>query len=480
MTEVRITKISESEIAVAADHYILYELHDYFSFYVDNYRFNPKFRAGRWDGKIRLFHLGKKTLPAGLYWHLKTFCEEREYKFVDIDEFADANFSMAEAIDFIKSLELPSWLEIRDYQVKSFVKGVRKKRLTLLSPTSSGKSFIIYLWCRYFNVKTLLIVPSISLINQMTSDFLEYGYEEEVHQIYSGKEKYSDETITISTWQSLMNMPTEYFDQYEMVIGDECHGAKADQFSKILSKLQNASVRFGTTGTLDDTKVNPIVIQGHFGPVYRSISTREMMDKGYSADLKIKALLLKYSEEERKLVSKMSYQEEIDWLCANEKRNRYIKNLTRSLKGNVMILFNYVSKHGKVIEDLLRTAITDRPIHYISGETDADLREEIRKLVDKSENSILLASIKTSGTGLSIKNINHLIFISPSKAKIRTLQNIGRSLRKSDIKNSATLYDLADDLSYKKKENYTLDHFEKRLEIYKNEEFVYKIYEIAL
>jgi superfamily II DNA or RNA helicase len=477
--KVIVKKVDESKIYVDSDEPgVLYELHDHFSFFTEGYKFSPKFKAGFWDGKIKLFHLGKKTLPAGLIGELKKFCESRNYILEDDNSFSEYSVSLYEVEEFIKGLNLP--IKPRKYQIKSFIKCIRKGRLTLLSPTSSGKSLIIYMLIRWYNLKTLIIVPTISLVNQMAGDFEEYGYEEEVHKIFGGQEKYSDEMVTVSTWQSIYKMKEqEFFEQYDVVIGDECHLSKALEFSKIMEKLYTTKYRFGTTGTLDDSKVNPLIIQGHFGEVYKSISTAEMMEQGFAATLSIKALVLKYDEADSK-AAKGTYQEEIDWICRSEKRNKFIKNLVKSLDGNVLVLFNYVEKHGRVLEEYFNTHITDRDIYWISGVTSADDREEIRKIVNGKEKSILLASIKTSGTGINVPNLNHIVFVSPSKAKVQTLQNIGRVIRKSNRKDKATLYDIADDLRHKKYTNYTYNHFLERLKIYKREEFKTKIYEIGI
>ena len=83
-------------------------------------------------------------------------------------------------------------------------------------------------------------------------------------------------------------------------------------------------------------------------------------------------------------------------------------------------------------------------------------------------------------TGINIRNLHNIIFSSPSKSRIRNLQSIGRGLRLKDNNGSATLYDIADDLSYNDKENYTLNHFRERINIYSEEDFDYEIHNIEL
>ena len=107
-------------------------------------------------------------------------------------------------------------------------------------------------------------------------------------------------------------------------------------------------------------------------------------------------------------------------------------------------------------------------------------RSTIRKIVEQSSSSIIVASYGTFSTGVNIRNLHNIIFASPSKSKIRNLQSIGRGLRKSDTKEIATLYDISDDLIWKSKKNFTIQHFAERVKIYNEEKFDYKIYTVNL
>jgi superfamily II DNA or RNA helicase len=193
----------------------------------------------------------------------------------------------------------------------------------------------------------------------------------------------------------------------------------------------------------------------------------------------IKAIVLKYSDEIKKQISKYDYQAELDFLVRNTARNNFIKNLALSLKGNTLILFQFVEKHGDVLHDMIKNA-TDQPVYYVYGGVDGEEREQIRKIVEEQQNAIIVASSGTFSTGVNIRNLHNVIFASPSKSKIRNLQSIGRGLRKSDSKDSATLYDIADDMTWKNRKNYTILHFMERMRIYNEEKFDYKIYPVNL
>ena len=265
-----------------------------------------------------------------------------------------------------------------------------------------------------------------------------------------------------------------------MVIGDEAHLFKAKSLTSIMGKMTNCKYRFGFTGTLDGTQTNKLVLEGVFGAVRRVTTTAELIEQKHLADFEIKCIVLSYPDEIRKDIIKKTYQEEIDFIVRNEARNKFIKNLALSLKGNTLILFQYVEKHGDVLYDMIKTAAGDRHIYYVSGRTEADDREFIRKIVETEKDAIIVASSGVFSTGVNIRNLYNVIFSSPSKSRIKNLQSIGRVLRKSEIKDSAVLYDIADDLSWKSKPNYTIEHFKERIKIYSEESFPFKIYKVSL
>lgn len=296
-----------------------------------------------------------------------------------------------------------------------------------------------------------------------------------------GQEKNTDARIVVSTWQSLYKMRKDYFVQYDVVIGDECHLFKAKSLTSIMTKLIDCKYRFGFTGTLDGTQTHKLVLEGLFGRVKQFVKTKELIEQEHLANFKIKALVLKYTDEECKLVSKMKYQDEMDWIVQHPKRNKFIRDLTLSLNGNTLLLFQYVDKHGKILYNIVNEKIEKgRKLFFVYGGTDAETREQIRAITEKEENAIIIASYGTFSTGINIRNLHNIIFASPTKSRIRNLQSIGRGLRKSKSKNTATLFDIADDLRNKKKVNYTLTHFGERVKIYNEEEFVYKIHNIRI
>ena len=477
-----ISKSNEVYMTVEAEPVIRQELSDYFTFMVPGAKFMPAYRNRMWDGKIRLYNAMTKELYLGLLPYVKHFAEERDYE-VDVEDNLDTleNLAVSDAKQFIELLDTS--FEPRDYQLDSFVHLVRKNRGLLVSPTASGKSFIIWLLSQWYgDSKTLIIVPTTSLVHQMRSDFIEYGTpEEDIHMIMGGREKEDDSRIVISTWQSIYKLRKNYFSQYEVVVGDECHLFKAKSLTSIMTKLIDCKYRFGFTGTLDGTQTHKLVLEGLFGKVKQFVKTKELIEQDHLASFKIKALVLKYKDEDKKLVSKMKYKDEMDFIVAHNKRNLFIKNLTISLKGNTLLLFQYVEKHGKVLYDLIsKGAEKNRKVFFVYGGTDAETREQIRAITENERNAIIIASFGTFSTGINIRNLHNIIFASPTKSRVRNLQSIGRGLRKGEAKEKATLFDISDDLRWKSKVNYTLKHFSERIKTYSEEEFDYKIYNIKL
>jgi superfamily II DNA or RNA helicase len=478
---IRVTKFNDVHIKLHCDASTAYELNEYFTFSVPGARFTPAYKNKMWDGKIRLFHLMRQTLYAGLLSKVLEFAKERNYE-ISYDNLADFGqnvFPLAAAEEYVKSIDLP--LTPRYYQYDAFVHAIRNKRAILLSPTASGKSLIIYLITTYLiSKKVLIIVPNIGLVHQMASDFEEYGCPPElIHKIFTGQEKNTNSLITITTWQSIYNLPKNWFTPYGVVIGDEAHTFKAKCLVTIMENLTSCEYRYGFTGTLDGTTTNKLVLEGLFGPVHTVTTTAKLMEEKTVAQMKIQAIVLKYPEETRKLFAnrkpRPSYKDELMFLIDDPYRNKFIARLVNSLKNNTLLLFNNI-KHGKMLQQLIQEIDPTREVFFVYGGVDGEERETIRKYVEVNNNVIVVASYKTFSTGTNIKNLHNVVFGSPSKSRIRVLQSIGRGLRTSNEKLDATLYDIADDLSWKSYQNHTLKHFGERIQMYNQERFRYSIF----
>ena len=472
MTDVTIQKKNEVYLTVECEPHIKYELSEYFTFEVPNAKFMPQYKKRLWDGTIKLFSPGDGKIYCGLYSYLIDWLDVRGYTYEDKDNnyYGMPNecndmISPQGVVDYVKSLHIP--FAVRDYQYNAIYQALKYNRRLLLSPTASGKSLMIYSITRYFTSKgnnVLIVVPTTSLVEQMCGDFDTYGWssEDNCHKIYSGREKNTNKSVTITTWQSIYKMPKKYFEKFDCVIGDEAHLFKAKSLINIMTKLHNCKHRIGFTGTLDGSSTNQLVLEGLFGPVNKVIKTKQLIDKGYLSSLKINVLLLQHQE-----ISFDSYQDEMDYICTLERRNKFIRKLTLNQTGNTLVLFAYVEKHGQVLFDMINNSVTEnRKVFFVHGGVDTEDREEVRRITETQNDAIIIASYGTFSTGINIKRLHNIIFASPSKSRVRNLQSIGRALRKGDQKESAKLFDIADDFSKGDRKNYTLNHMMERVKIY--------------
>ena len=497
MEKILVRKLNHANLHIECESGTAQELREFFSFFVPGYRFMPAYKNRVWDGKIRLFDANSGELPAGLFYHLEQFANSRKY-IVESEKtqygmpHENATVDIQQLTNYIDSLGLP--FRPYTYQLQGIEEGLKRKRAILISPTGSGKSLIIYVLVKYWlhlltsglkypkGGRVLVIVPTTGLVEQMFGDFKSYGQDERgMHRIYSGKDKTFDAAICISTWQSIYKLPKMWYDQFGMIIGDECHGFKSKSLMNIMNKATEAAYRFGTTGTLDGTQTHELVLQGLFGPIHRVTSTKQLQDDNTLAQLHIKRIVLDYGEKERLDFGPRPYMDEIDYIVTNTKRNKFIRNLAIDQKGNTLVLYNYVDKHGKPLFDLITDkADEERKVFFVSGKTDTADREAIRGIVEKQKNAIIVASLGTFSTGINIKNLHNIIFASPSKSQIRVLQSIGRGLRKSENNEATTLYDITDDLSWKGRKNFAFIHSEERVKIYEKEKFNHKTYKVNI
>ena len=485
MSHLIISKKNEVYLYIKAEPHIYYELADQFTFEVPNAKFSPQYKNKYWDGKIRLFNTQTGEIYIGLLDRIIRFCEDHEYTY----EFADnkfyglpfeinENISKEGVKDYMTAISRHA---PRDYQVEGVYDALRHNRKLLISPTASGKSLMIYSVVRYYVEKQqniLVVVPTTSLVEQMYKDFADYGWDvgSYCHKIYAGKERETDSQVIITTWQSIYKLPKQYFSRFNVVVGDEAHQFKSKSLISIMTKLCDAKYRFGFTGTLDGSQTHKWVLEGLFGPSYKIINTDELMKKGHLAKLDIKILLLKHPPNRFEV-----FEDEVQYIINHTKRNNFIKNLTLDLKGNTLVLFSRVETHGQPLYDLINTSkIDDRHVFFIHGGVETDERERVREITEKESNAIIVASYGTFSTGINIRNLHNVVFASPSKSRIRNLQSIGRVLRKGEKKVKATLYDIADDISYKSRKNYTLNHLIERIKIYNEENFNYDIVNIPL
>ncbi len=480
--EISVSKFNEVYIRIKCEPAISKELSEFFTFEVPNAKFMPSVRNRLWDGKIRLFSPGTGKIYYGLLPYVKEFLSEQGYDSIQYDlSLSKRNLDKSITRKFVRSLQKGKF-KARDYQIDAIHNILESDRGLILSPTGSGKSFIIYALTRYYIEKLdygkiLIVVPTTGLVEQMYSDFADYGWfpDEHCHKLYAGSDKNTSKEVVISTWQSIYKLDKKYFSQFGAVFIDECHLAKAKSLTGIMTKLHDCKYRIGTTGTLDGSEIHQLVLEGLFAKHHQVTTTAKLVKEKHLSNLHIKCLVLRHTKNNR---HRRTYQEEMDYLATSPSRNNFICRLAKPLEGNTLILAQYI-KQLQTLTLILQEDKT-RSIFFVYGKTDTTEREDIRAIVEKEENAIIVASYGVFSMGVNIKRLHNIIFASPYKSQIKVLQSIGRGLRLTEDKTECNLFDISDDMSYNNRSNYTLKHLEERVKIYSTQEFDYDIIPVKL
>lgn len=492
-TDIIISKLNESFLKIKCDTDLAMELSEAFMFEVPGFRFMPAYRMGKFDGKIRIFNLGRRTFPIGLFEKLIEFCQQRDYTYSTesvgqlTDPGSTAGISYQTVVDYVTGLNLHGGgnpVLVRDYQLEGIHVALDKKRAVLHAATGSGKSMILYSFCRYatevLDLRVLIIVPTISLTSQMKGDFADYSSnvdwsaDENVHLITAGVTKDTDKRIVISTFQSIYKQPAEWFNSFGAIVCDEGHKINSATIAAIYEKATQVEYKLACTGTVHDTKCNILVMQGLTGPVYDIASTKKLIQNNQLVPLEIKSIVLDYDETVGKAISKVEYDDEIKFIASNAKRNAFIAKLALTCKGTTLVLYRFVDIQGKPLYNKINDQVKDKPVYFINGDVKGDIREQIRAAANL-EDSIIVASYAVFSAGVNLPAIESIIFAHPFKSKITGLQSIGRGLRLKEGKTKCTLYDIADNMAYKKKINNTYRHFGDRLKMYTLAGFTFNI-----
>ena len=481
--DVTLTKFNEVYLRIKCEPSVARELSEFFTFEVPNAKFMPSVRNRLWDGKIRLFSPGTGKIYLGLLPYVRKFLAEQGHKIqYDSSLIPPQKFDKEITTKFVRSLEKGTF-RARDYQIDAIHNILESDRGLILSPTGSGKSFIIYALVRYYlktlnDKKILIIVPTTNLVEQMYGDFADYGWfpDEHCHKLYAGSDKNTAREVVISTWQSIYKLDKKYFSQFGAVFVDECHLAKAKSLTGIMTKLHDCQYRIGTTGTLDGSEIHQLVLEGLFAKHKEVTTTAQLVKQKYLSNLNIRCLVLDHIKTNKR---QRTYQEEMEYLSKSPARNNFICKLALTLEGNTLILAQYI-KQLETLTLALTDHTKDRKIFFVYGATEAVERDKIRGIVEEENDAIIVASYGVFSMGINIKRLHNIIFASPYKSQIKVLQSIGRGLRLTKDKTECNLFDIADDLCYNNKSNYTLKHFEERILIYSQQEFDYEIIPVKL
>jgi len=481
VSEATLEKFNEAYLRIKCEPSVAQELSQFFTFEVPGAKFMPSVRKRLWDGKIRLYSPGTGKIYLGLLPYVRRFLATQGHKIVYGEgirppKTLDKNLTTK----FVRSLE--KGFRARDYQIDAIHNILERDRGLILSPTGSGKSFIIYALVRYYikkleDKKILIVVPTTGLVEQMYGDFADYGWlpDKYCHKLYAGSDKNTPREVVISTWQSIYKLDKNYFSQFGAVFVDEAHTAKAKSLTGIMTKLTDCKYRIGTTGTLDGTEVHQLVLEGLFAKCKQVTTTAKLIQEAHLSNLHVRCLVLDHPKSKRR---RMDYQEEASWLAVDPARNKFITNLVHAQDGNTLVLCRFIVQLDHLYEMINRD--DDRKVFMVYGGTDTEDRNNIRGIVELEDNAVIIASYGVFSQGINIKRLHNIVFGSPYKSQIRVLQSIGRGLRTADDKKHLQVFDIVDDLCYNNKENFTLKHFHDRIGIYNEQEFDYDIVPVKL
>lgn len=465
---------------------------------VKNYKFNPLFKKGLWDGHIQF--MKGRYIPASTYMYIKELCKEYgfECQIEGLDKIFDMQIDYEEFQSWVDEFFEGTKWKPRYYQVEAAYKILKSKRCLAQLATSAGKTLISFIVFAYMfekrNVgKILMVVPTVQLVVQSSGDFMEYNTDKlpiNIQQVYSGA-KYKDDTnIVVGTFQSLVKNDKSFFDQFDCIFVDECHRATAKSLQDI-SAMCKPTYRFGLSGTIPNTKyADGLTLISNFGPIVIDVKASQLQEEGFISDCKITQVRLDYTTEQQKENFKNAmtqmrkagkgkdmFQIEKNFVIENEKRFEFIMKMVDKMNQNTMVLFQHTD-YGKKIFKWLKEN-TSKQIYYIDGSIDKNTRELIRQRMNEKDDVVLVASYGTCSTGVSIDMIFDVFFVESYKAPAVVLQSIGRGLRRNDSKgkNFVKIYDIIDNLY---KGCYHLQHARERRKLYDQQFFDNEIKDLKI
>jgi len=464
--------------------------------------FNPIVKKKLWDGYV--YFCKNNFVPIGLWSEVIKLGETYNFpvEIEGLEKIIDTEFDEKDFRDWVDEFfsDHPKY-KPRDYQIDSAAAIIKHRICTSEIATSAGKTLITflvfgYLYSRKKMRKMLVIVPNTTLVMQMKDDWEDYNNDKldlKIRQVYGGaKDNDPSANVIVGTFQSLVKKSLDYYKGIDVVFVDEAHQTKTTSIKNIIGKCKDSVYRFGLSGTVqEDNSADFTTIVALLGPMVKSIPPKFLFKEGYATPVKFKLMVLQYKNEElrEKLYDiRRGKQMEGSQILALEKnvavqhrgRFKFITELASKTSKNTLLLFSNVKdQYGKKIYNWLKEN-TEKECFYVDGSVSKEHRDFYKKQMEEGENRVLIASFTTFSTGISIKNIHNIIFAESYKSEIIVKQSIGRGMRQLDGKNSFTIIDIVDDLSYENRDNYLYKHAKARLEFYKQYSSDIKIHKIPL
>ena len=443
------------------------EFQEEFSAFEPKFEHDVRYRMGNWNGKKNFWTVKSViggwvfSVPLGFLGRVETFTGE---KFPGTKNYIQIKSFLKDIIP-----ELP--FKPYNHQLKMILGlGEAKQQLGVAS-VGAGKSLVLYVLSRYYislGLKVLCLVPTIDLVHQMYKDFGDYNapkeFIDDIQQIGGEfKSKNIAKNLVISTWQSAHKADLSGFD---VCLNDECHLSKADVLLNILNNP--FKIKLGLTGTPPIEKLDALLLEQNFGSPVTYITAKGLIDLGLATDVTIVAVFL------NQRANIMKYVDEVKFIESSQKRRVWVSKFLNKLKGLTVALYNHTSHGESTWSSLIGLEATSKNkndffiqkkagIFFISGSTRPKTRKKILdylKELNGTEKVIVIGQSKILSTGINIKPLKHLVFLSSNKSYTQIIQSIGRVLRLHDSKNKAIVWDLVDNFSsHRKTENFALRHF---------------------
>lgn len=426
-----------------------------FGVFVDGYFFMPAYKLGRWDGKIRFFEKTGKTyirILDKIYPYLEKWGYDIELR--DERKYQQPPKVLSHEHQF-SHIELGGKsFTIRPYQVDAVNACVEHGNGFIIAGTGAGKTTItaalsdIYGQSGY---KVITIVPSSDLVDQTADWYRLLGMDV---GIYSGESKDIDHTHVVATWQALQYNPG-ILSEFQVLIWDECHGLKASVAQKLINESgKHISFRFGVTGTFPKSECDQMSLHSSIGPILKEIPAKWLIEQGYLSEVEIEPIELNetYVDEEFP-----DYTAEKAFLSKSPARMEMIANLIVSKcakHGNTLVLVNSIP-FGEKLASLIKGAV------FLYGASPKDLRKEHYQMFEEHDDLIVIASSGIASTGISIDRVFCLCLVDAGKSFIKTIQSIGRGLRRGRDKSFIHVTDIFSKLKWAKK------HYKDREKHYK-------------
>lgn len=459
----------------AADRRALVKLH---SHEVPGARYLPSVRLGRWDGRVSFFQLGGSSY-VNLLDQIIPFLYDRGYdiELNDTREYS-TNFTFNEVNE--TSFSHKVWpvghpavgqpVVIRDYQVDIINNFLKNPQCLQEIATGAGKTLItaaLSLSVEQMG-RSIVIVPNKDLVKQTEADYINLGLDVGV---YYGDRKEWGKTHTICTWQSLNVLLKntkagegnvtihEFVEGVVCIIIDEAHQAKADALKELLTGVMSqVPIRWGLTGTIPKEKYAAQALFCTIGPVIHRLSASELQDQGVLAQCHVNIVQLQDHLEFT------NYQSELKFLLENQVRIDKIAQIIQKLaeQGNTLVLVDRIAA-GEAISSRIPDSV------FLNGDTKQTARKEEYDEVATSTNKIIVATYGIAAVGLNIPRIFNLVLLEPGKSFIRTIQSIGRGIRKAEDKDHVEIWDICSSSKYSKR------HLTTRKSFYKDASYPFSI-----